>query len=256
MSLSREDKIAIVADMLQNHQTLSPKLFDDRLMLRPEIHAHLLRIFEVYKKHVMSFYPLAELKDLILVGSICSYTYSQSSDFDLMAVLDNITGDSTISSKQILAPINYNILKFAWKPTIFGHDVDMGFIDTDNFRIGGINDYSVLHNKWNSQPIRQEYPFTAEELFAEYCRYSADLHKYVKSLEKIDDTFLTPQSCRKLKQYLFDLRIAAFEAKNHSPQREYSLEYNLFRLLKRFGAYTHFHSYIDDSFKHIMGRPQ
>lgn len=251
MSVNREDKIAVVANMLQNHTTLQPELFDPNAHMFPHVRRHLLNVAEIFKQRIVNLYPAVTVKDIILLGSICSYAYSPTSDLDMFLIIDGLNMASKIR-KRVLNDTNQYIAKLAWRPYIYGRHMDIGLIVPDEARAHGINDYSVLRDEWNNKPLRQEYPFTPEELFKAYCRYSADLHKFVASLEKINDAFLTLESCNKLSSFMSDLRHTAYDTKDLSPLHEYCMEYNLYRLLKRFGTYTHFQNYIRDSQKYIM----
>lgn len=248
--LSRKEKLELVANMLQNHEVLLPYLFDEKKM-HADTRKKLLSIADFVIENFLAFSPHVIIKDILLHGSICSYTYSDSSDIDIFIVVDNIFPNQKLT-EVILNFMNISLANQKNKPSFYGHPVDYGILHISNKRCQGRNIYSLLYDKWNDEPVRLEYPFTAEELFREYCQYSAKLHEYVASLEKIDNAFLTKESCIKLSDYLQMLRDKAFEAKNNSPEREYSLDYNLYRLLKRFNTYAHFKNYIQDSYKNLI----
>lgn len=251
MATSKEDKIAIVSEMLQNHTTLLPELFDSDMQMLPSIRQHLLSVAGIFQKRILTLYPCAKIKDIILLGSICSYAYSPTSDLDMFLVIEGFKS-APPSIQKIIPRTNLYLFKLCWRPYIYGRHMDIGLIVPDEARAHGINDYSVLRDEWNHKPLRQEYPFTPEELFKAYCRYSADLHKFVASLEKVNDAFLTSDSCDLLDAKLSEINNNAFKAKKEHPLREYCMEYNLYRLLKRFGTYRHFYNYIRDSQKYIM----
>ena len=251
MAESKEDKIAIVSEMLQNHTTLLPELFDPNAHMFPHVRRHLLNVAEIFKQRIVNLYPNAKIKDIILLGSTCSYAYSQNSDLDLFLVIEGFES-TPLSIQKIIPRTNLYLFKLCWRPYIYGRHMDIGLIVPDEARAHGINDYSVLRDEWNHKPLRQEYPFTPEELFKAYCRYSADLHKFVASLEKINDAFLTSDSCDLLDTKLSDINNNAFKAKKKHPLHEYCMEYNLYRLLKRFGTSRHFYNYIRDSQKYIL----
>lgn len=85
-----------------------------------------------------------------------------------------------------------------------------------------------------------------------FCRRSGQsfwLLKILFKTAKTSEGFLTSESQNILTEYLDELKLAAYVCKIESPEHEYGLEYNLYRLLKRFGAKRHFYQYINDSYK-------
>ena len=252
MQVSKEQQLALIARMLQNHNTLCPELFGEDGVMRGDVRQKALDIVDYCKKLVLNFYPLFELADIIVNGSVCGYTYSSSSDFDLFVVVKEKEGVVINNKPQLFQNTNSFFGRLQFKPSIYNYPTDLGMIHINDPHAHGINIYSVMYNKWNYKPIRQEYPFTVEELFREYCRYSAELHSYVADLEKINGAFLTAESCKKLNQHLFDMNNSAYYARNTSALHEYCLEYNMYRLLKRFGVTEHFYNYINDSYKYLM----
>lgn len=249
--LSKEKKLQLVTDMMQNHSVLLPDIFDKHKKIHPDIRNQLLNVANFIMEEVLPFFPCVTVKDIVLLGSICSYTYSASSDTDVFILVDNIFPDIKLTGT-VLNHINISLSDLKCRPFFHNHFMDCGILHISNKRCIGRNIYSLLYDKWNDEPKRLQYPFTPEELFREYCQYSAKLHEYVASLEKIDNAFLTKESCIKLSNYLQMLRDEAFEAKNTSPEREYCLDYNLYRLLKRFKTYAHFENYIQDSYKNLI----
>lgn len=253
MALTKEDKIGIIQSMMINHETLNPLVFDNQDQMFDDKRENLLKIANFIIEKSVAFFPHAQIKDIVLIGSICSYIYTESSDMDLFVFVDNIVPDNDALSNVLLKNINFSILQ-SYQPQFLNHPVDFGVLHVSNERIDGRNNYSLLRNEWNQKPVRKQLLFTAEELFSHYCQYSAQLHQFVASLDKINNAFLTQSSCAKLTEYLHDLRSKAFDAKDNSPEHEYSLDYYLYRILKRFGAYAHFQKYLIDSYKNLMSK--
>lgn len=251
MLVSKEQKLNIIANLVQNHEVLHPKLFDKKGILYPVVHQKIWNMVEVYKKMFLSFIPVFDVCDVILTGSICGYTYTPNSDLDLLIMLENKKAVHINNEFSLLQNVTLAATLQPFHPYIYGHFVDWGIVSVNDL-ISDVNVYSVLNNCWKSEPIRQEYPFTVEQLFKEYCKYSADLHKYVADLKKINGAFLTSESCYNLKTFLNNLKYSAYNAKKIHPLREYCLEYNLYRIAKKFGVFSHFYSYIRDSNNYLM----
>lgn len=251
---SKAEKLAVIEKMLQQHKTLCPDLFDGHNVLLPHIRQKFLSLGQYMREYFLPMFPHVNIREMMLVGSSCSYAYRDDGDLDFFIIIDNIFPEKPELSAKILNNLAYSVFMCKWRPHIYNRPVDFAVLDVNNERIKDINSYSVLRNKWMIEPIRQPFPFSAEELFDKYCKYSADLHRFVAELPKEDEIFLTAESAQKLSAYLKNLREEAFLAKFFSIQREYSPEYNLYRLLKRFGAYRHFQNYISDSVNYLMGK--
>ncbi len=253
--LSREQKLELVEKMLQNHTVLQPELFGPGEILRPEVRDKLLRLSAFVTEKIVAMLPNVKIDDIVLLGSICSYTYSTSSDVDLFIFADNVLPDPK-QETWLLDQINQWVATLKYLPVIFGHRVDCGILSVNNKRHSGHNFYSIQKNCWIDKPVRMEYPFSAEELFQSYCRYSAELHHFVAELEKVNNAFLTEESSFRLLRYLQELRDQAYDSRDRSSLREYSEAYNLYRLLKRFGTYGHFEQYAQDSLKNLIRKKE
>lgn len=251
---SKAEKLAVIEDMLQEHNTLCPELFDGNGVLFPYVRQTFLLLVQHIKQTFLPMFPQVKIRELLLLGSSCSYAYRDDSDLDFFIIIDNIFPENPDLSGRILNALAYTMFSRRWRPHIYNHPLDFAVLDVNNKRATAINCYSVMRNKWLCEPIKQNFPFSAEELFDKYCKYSADLHRFVDNLPKDDEVFLTAESASKLSDYLLTLRNDAFLAKDFSVRREYSTEYNLYRLLKHFGAYQHFQDYISDSVNHLIGK--
>ena len=254
MALSKEEKRAIIEGLINNHSTLCPDLFDKNNLLLPHVKSKIDDIVAFIKNGALRSFSEIKIIDISLNGSLCSYVYGSESDIDLFIVVDDIVPNDKWLTEKILNGINSHLFMLTSKPELYGHPVDFGVLHYQNKRVNDFNSYSVLNNCWKKEPVRQEFDFDVDELYQKYKDYSQELHKFVASLNKINDAFLMADSCEKLGQYLQNLRNKAFEAKENSDKHEYSLDYVLYRLLKKFGAYGHFLEYIKVSAKNNMRR--
>lgn len=255
-TLSKEEKFQIIAQMMTNHHHLCPEIFDKDKQLLPVVHNKILDIVEFIKKEQLILFPKLNILDVTLNGSLCSHVYSTSSDIDLFVIVDDIVPDNIPLSQELLDKINKMLSSITCKPFFYTHPVDFGVLHYSNKRVKNFNSYSVLNACWKQEPVYQEFTFTAEDLYTEYCKYSKNLHQFVAALDKDEHNFLTPQSCQNLSDYLQNLRDEAFHAKENTSKHEYSFEYNLYRLLKKFGAYSHFQNYLQDSYKNNIRRSE
>ncbi|MBE6444219.1 MAG: hypothetical protein E7020_06105 [Alphaproteobacteria bacterium] len=254
LSLSKEEKLNIIEGMMFSHSTLCPKLFNEQKQLRQEVYDKIHCVVDIVSEQSISCFPNITIKDITLNGSLCSYMYNDNSDLDLWIIIESIFPDDKCTSEYILGGITSYINMMSFKPSFYGHSLDFGILHSDAKYVHNHNSYSWLHNCWKNEPVRQEFIFTPQELYCEYCKYNKKLHDYAASLEKINNSFLTEKSIKQLQNYIFSLNEKAFQAKLYSPEHEYSLEYNLFRLLKKFGTWSFFRNYIDDSYQNFLRR--
>lgn len=250
--LSKKEKLNIVAAMMQNHEQLCPDVFNPDGILKLPVREKLMDLVQFVKKGFLECFSHLSIQDITLNGSLCSYVYSDISDIDLFIIVGGVFPGNDQLTLRVLDGINMAFSAASVRPLIFGHSVDYGVLGETNFKINKFNCYSVLSDQWKQRPIRKEFVFTPEELYQAYCRYSSKLHQFVADLPKTADGFLTGDSCIKLQKFLQNLREQAFFCKENSPEHEYGLEYNLYRLLKKFGAWRHFRQYITDSYKNSL----
>lgn len=249
MLKTRKEKIKVVKELLQQHKALSPQLFDNNGLLLPSVRKKLLNLAEYIKIRYLPVFPQSKIEDIRIVGSSCGYNYREYGDLDFFIILDKIFPEQQERYQSALRNFNSFLVRQPWQPVIHNHKLDFSIMDTTNVKGLCRNNYSVLKDEWVIKPVYKKFPFTAEELFQKYCKFSAELHNFVSNLEKKNDVFLTRDSCLKLSAYLNDIRNKAY---NYDVEYEYSEEYNIYRLAKRFGTYMHFNKYINDSMKYLM----
>ena len=251
--LSEKEKLAIVAEMMTNHGQLCSDIFDISCHLQGEVKDKLLRIQDFILDYFLDFFPLLQIDDLHLCGSLCSYIYTPYSDLNLFIILAPIFPNEQINIK-IFKAINSYLSGLNVQPTIYNHHINYLILQKADHKINNFNAYSVLQGEWKQKPVRNKFAFTPQELYAAYGIYSAKLHHLVAELPKTGEGFLTQNSRIVLYNYLENLKENAFDCKSNSIEHEYGLEYNLYRLLKRFGTWEHFQSYISDSYKNTLGK--
>ncbi len=249
-----KQRLDVIKSMMQNHKHLYPKIFDENKHMLPEIRQHMLGFADFIRERALLFFPHVEIDDIVLRSSVCSYVYNEKSDIDLMLILNDDIDENLLPSWDILNAVNNSIVASAYRPMMWEHALDYGVLYKSNPKCNPFNSYSLLCDKWRREPQYQEFAFTAEELYEAYKGYSRKLHEFVAGLEKINDAFLSLESCKRLREYLKKLRVAAYDAEENSDEHEYSLEYNLYRLLKKFGAWQHFNDYVDVSYKNHIRR--
>ena len=167
------------------------------------------------------------VEDIILVGSICNYNWSEFSDLDLHVLVDkneltdnDLLADEFFTAKKELYNIKHDI-------TIKGFDVELYAQDvTETVDSGGI--YSVLFNKWVKTPTKEK-----------------DQKSIVKSVivKKVEDFIKKLDNIKKeVDSEVKILKIDKLKAKIRSYRKsglvsggEYSTENLVFKYLRRSG---------------------
>jgi len=241
-------EIEIVRNMLQQHSSLSPELFDDKNMLLPHIRKKLIYVADYMQDVYLPCFPEARLKDLMLVGSSCGYNYNLNGDLDFFVIIDKIFPDKPHIEASILSEFALILNRQGWKANIYNHPLDIAIMEEANIKSKCHNNYSVMRNEWNSAPVYREYEFTAEDLYEEFLKEVEKINKFADSLEKDKFMYLSPTGCEMMQKYLQKQRDEAYD---YDIDYEYSIKYNVYRLFKRFKVISHFHKYITESINRL-----
>jgi len=187
---------------LQSHETLNPKLWNDKAKLDPEVWHALNRIGKEWAD--FANIPKSAIKDVILTGGNANYNYTPYSDLDLHLVVDKdkidcegILDDYLQSKKQLWA-LTHDI-------TIKGQPVELYAQDyKDPFKEGqGI--YSLQSNKWLQEPTKYEI----DRKHPEVIRKTKDFMYQIDTL--IDTNSDDLDALKKLKERIKLMRRGAIE---------------------------------------------
>jgi hypothetical protein len=198
------------------HPELNPLLWEgDRLKLT--VRYKLLEI----AKHFIEFIdlPQIQLRDITLSGSNAAYTYTNNSDIDLHLVVD-----IPYKLELFLKPLfdaKKNQYNFSHDVKIKGIDVEVYVQDRkDEHHSSGI--YSVLDDKWLSEPKRQSANIEDQEVKEKVRNY---LNKIKLALRSNDY-----EKAKPVMDELYKLRKAGLEQEG-----EFSVENIAFKVLRAKG---------------------
>lgn len=206
------------------HKELNPLLFEnDRL--KSQIRDGLLKIAEHFTDYLAT--SLA-IKDITISGSNAAYTYTPYSDIDLHIIID-IPEDQQV--KDLLDA----------KKTVYNaqHDIKVKGIDVELYaqdskeihRSQGI--YSVLHNRWISEPKKEQPSINSEDVRTKYKNYRDKIQAVVKT----EDEKIANDAWDSIK----NMRRASL-AKNG----EFAVENLVFKMLRNQGWLNRLKDHIND----------
>lgn len=208
---------------LTHNEQLNPKLWNGNQLI-PEVHLQLLRI----ARHFADFLNVTRLnlRDITISGSNAAYGYNDSSDLDLHLVVD------IKSSEEVeLYDAKKNVYNFKYNIKIKNIDVELYVQDSKQVHhSAGI--YSVLNDKWISEPKNQSPTATHQEIKSKARNYASRINQALKSND-LNTARETMDNIRRLRQ-------AGLESGG-----EASVENLAFKLLRARGQIDKLRRYID-----------
>jgi predicted nucleotidyltransferase len=193
---------------------LNPAIWDNN-KLNPEIKEKLLQIGKDFYADTETDAPL---KDVLFVGSLANYNWSDTSDFDVHVVIDFKEVDENVELVEKLV----NALKSKWNDEhdihVKQHNVEVYIQDvTKENRSTGV--YSLMQDKWLSEPQKENIEIDKEKI----------QEKYNDFVRKINSA-LKAQDIDKLKSIIkdvYDMRQAGLDKSG-----ELSTENLVFKILR------------------------
>jgi hypothetical protein len=213
---------------LQKH--LNPEIWEnaetddfDQIKLQSDVRSALLNIT---KDFVDSFnIDTLEIDDIIIIGSLVNYNWSQYSDIDLHIVFDK---DSLKSNENVVDELfdakkqNYNDKR---NITVKGYDVELyaqGIGDEKD----SSGKYSVLYSKWEEVPDKENFNLDKKLIINKVKDFDIEL----KNIEKMEDSDTKIAKIDKLKD-----KIKKYRQSGLKRGGEYSNENIVFKYLRRSG---------------------
>jgi hypothetical protein len=204
-----------------HHHELNPVLWDDN-QLRKEVRFKLLKI----ARHFADYLNVdrLHLKDVTLSGSSAGYNYSDYSDIDLHLVVSKTNGNDELFTAKKNLYNNEHELAIADIPVeLYVQPADQ------KHHSAGI--YSVLDNKWLTEPVHEEPTIDPKDIKAKARNYAGKINSAMRSND-ID-------KCREAMEDLKRLRRAGLETGG-----EQSVENLAFKLLRARGQIDKLRKYI------------
>ena len=226
------DKKIIKSFELKDH--LCPEIFEKdntgQYVMKKEIIDKLIEITDSFIDFTgVDFF----VHDVILIGSLANYNWSEYSDVDLHILIDfdeigNEKNSNSIMMHNIFKEF-FDAKKNVWNDThdikIKGYDVELYVQDVNEEHVSsGV--YSILHNKWLVEPERNSPNIDDRKILEKGEGYAKKIDKLVKLGQKQDVTSEIDALRKKIKEF----RQCGLESGG-----EYSYENLTFKLLRRNG---------------------
>ncbi len=139
---------------------LNDKVWDG-FVLKPEIREDLLKIAnDFYESTELK----AEIKDIILTGSLANYNWSEKySDFDLHIVIDFNEVSDNIDIVEKLTDYAKKLWGLQYNIKLEGYDVEL-YIQNESQEHTSTGIYSILNNDWIIEPTKKDFTPNESEI--------------------------------------------------------------------------------------------
>lgn len=144
------------------------------------------RLLQIGKDFYTDTETDAPLKDILFVGSLANYNWTDKSDFDVHLVIDFKDVDENVELVEKLV----NALKSKWNDAhdihLKGHNVEVFIQDVTKVnRSTGV--YSLMQDKWLSEPQKENVEIDKEKIQQKYNDYVTKINSGIKSqdIEKL-----------------------------------------------------------------------
>ena len=217
------------ANVLEYHDQLDPKFWDEDAHLDPKIRKKLLTIAKDFFDNVELD---TEIIDIYFMGSMCNYNYTELSDLDTHIVIDyEDVGPKELVEKAVDGE------RFQWNTrhniSLRGHDVEL-YIQDINDKKPHAAIYSLINDEWVQKPKHDPPKLTEEDILPKYNAYVYDiteLEKVVKSGENDPDELKKYYNrAKEIKKKISEARVLGIKEKG-----EFSIENLVFKKLRNEG---------------------
>jgi hypothetical protein len=224
---SLDAELKIPKDILKSFQikdTLNPKIWENDT-LKPEIRKQLLKIAVDFFTGLKLSSDI-KLKDVLFVGSLANYNWSEFSDVDLHIVVDfaDFKEDEDFIKKYFDAEKNLWNLKHDIK--IKGFDVEI-YVQELNEKLNSSSVYSVAKDKWLDKPEKTRFKLDKDVIKRRIQKLFHKLENIKNDYEDKDYESVIDKVTN-LKDYIKKTRQSGLEKGG-----EFSTENILFKILRR-----------------------
>ena len=193
--------------------------------IKPEIRERLLKVAEIFIDFLdVDFF----VHDILLIGSLVGYNWSEFSDFDIHIIYDY---DESDGNKDLYEEL------FRLKKTIFNaaHDIRIKGFETELFvqdiakKEKSSGSYSILNNEWIRLPKLESFTIDKDKLISKANQWMDIIDGVIENAEDED----LPDAIKLVSKYRDKLR--KYRTCGLSKEGEYSYENLVFKFLRRNG---------------------
>jgi len=218
-----------IIQSLKLRDELNPEVWDKtqkgNYTLKSDIQKKLLKVAEIFLDYVdIDIF----VQDIVLIGSLTGYNWSDFSDFDLHIMYDfNDAGDNKDLYKEL----------FYLKKTVFNakHDIRIKgfevevFIQDSNEKEKSVGSYSIMNRKWIRFPEKEKFEVDEKKILEKANQWMDIIDGVLENAEELD----LDEALRLVKKYKNKLK--KYRTCGLQKGGELSYENLVFKYLRRSG---------------------
>ena len=221
------DKKIINSFYLQDE--LNPDIWDESskgdYKLKPEIRKRLLKVAELFIDYLdVDFF----VHDVLFVGSLVGYNWSEFSDFDIHVIMDfKESGDKEELYRELFR-LKKIVFNSAHDIRIKGYETEL-YVEDVNETNASTGLYSLMNNQWEKKPKKEEFTVDEKKIKQKSQQWMDIIDDAIEKAEGED----LEDAVETIKKYREKLR--KYRACGLKKEGEFSYENLVFKYLRRNG---------------------
>ncbi len=193
--------------------------------LRPEIRERLLKLSELFIDYLdVDFF----IHDVLFIGSLVGYNWSEFSDFDIHVVMDMSEAGKNQELYEELFRLKKTVFNASYDIRIKGYETELYVEDLNKGRVStGV--YSVMNNKWVKSPEKENFKIDTKKI-KDKAEQWMDIIDEAIEMAKNEDLNDAIKIVKKYKDKLRKYRTCGLKKEG-----EFSYENLVFKFLRRNG---------------------
>jgi hypothetical protein len=207
----------------------NPDLWDNsddpkKVTLKPDIRERLLKVANLFIDYLdTDLY----IQDIIFVGSLVGYNWSEFSDFDIHVLIDLDESENRKMTEELFR-LKKTVFNAAHDIRIKGYETEL-FVQDANEENSIVGVYSLLNNEWIRKPDKENFKVDKKKLMTKVNQWMDIIDDVLENAEDedIDD------AVKLVKKYREKLR--KYRTCGLQKEGEFSYENLVFKFLRRNG---------------------
>ena len=201
------DKKIISSFYLQDE--LNPEIWDEpsegEYKLKPEIRKRLLKVAELFIDYLdVDFF----IHDVLFVGSLVGYNWSEFSDFDIHVIMDFKEGGDKEELYRELFRLKKTVFNSAHDIRIKGYETEL-YVEDINETNASTGVYSLINDSWEKTPEKEN--FTVDEKKIIKKAEGEDLEDAIETVKKYREKLRKYRTCGLKKEGEFSYENLVFK---------------------------------------------
>ncbi len=244
------NKLYEIAQICMNgYDYLEPLVFDEKEKLRDEVREKLIEVGNLIEHKLRHVAPDLIIDDVVLQGEITSYIREEKCDIALQLICHSPSTPDVNLDAIMNATIGY----FYNSKNLHLHfqDKEIAYLAISKL-IGTYSGvYSVKNNKWISKPIKKAFTFSTDDLYEMSKQRMLSHEDFINTIPRNEKGELSLESCKKINHFIKDMP-KYFMNKAANGNKEYEMEFQIFRVLKKRGEMRNLRKFYTTSVKKIV----